>query len=190
MTVRHLSGRPTSRDDRSSRPHDSERLRAPQAARPPRGQLQRPRPLVTEAKRLSPEARGGLEILVLSEHEGQPVVDAIVSVGPLARSEERERLVTDDRGRVLPVVAPGEYQVVVQADGYLTRNLRLGIPPTGAPVRREVRLPRVVPVDGIVLDQNGLGVEGASVNFSAGRQQGRSNTDSKHDDRRRRCFFG
>jgi hypothetical protein len=101
---------------------------------------------------------------------GRPITKATVKIDAVPAWFERIA-VTDNRGEyTLRLVPPGARSLLVWARGFETRKLALGNAPSG----NDIRLTRLRPIAGVVVDPWGMPVSGARISACIGRETERA----------------
>ncbi len=110
---------------------------------------------------------GGLELMVLDHHTGDPVLGVTLdATGP---GGEKRQLDTSAKGRTFAVpLAPGKWTVVAAVPGYVKRSLVIEVPAGDRPAQitardQRLELERGAVIAGIVRDRRGDRVAGAKV---------------------------
>lgn len=125
---------------------------------------------------------GGLEVLVLDHHTGEPILGVTLdAAGP---GGEKRELDTNARGRALAVpIAPGAWKLTASVPGYVRRSLTADVPAGDGPAKitaRDLRLEleRGAVIAGVVRDRRGDRVIGAKVTVRRGDEEVSARTDA------------
>jgi hypothetical protein len=153
-------------------------LRVEHADYPPQRFTEKP----GDAARLRLAYGGGLELMLLDHHTGEPILGVTLDAsGP---GGEKRQLDTNAGGRAFAVpIAPGAWKITANVPGYVRRSLTADVPAGDRPAKitaRDLRLEleRGAVIAGIVRDRRGDRVIGAKVTVRRGDEELSARTDA------------